>query len=138
VIPTSRGGRIVSGAYVVVVAGLATIGATGDSAGPILIAGLLTLPTSVPAVLGYYVVYGLLAQVPGANPDSGTGSTSCSPSGECHGSSTGDLATWFALTTDVVGILALIVSAVVNIALVGSVFRGRPVASARTRPEVRP
>jgi len=133
VIPTSRVGRIASGAYVVVVGGLATLGVVLDSTGAILLAGLITLPTSVAAVIGYYVVYGLLAQVPGANPDSASGSASCTPNGECHGSSTGDLATWFALTTDLVGILALVVSALVNVAVVGGILRGRPRASPRTR-----
>jgi hypothetical protein len=130
---TSRPGRFAAGAYVAGVAGLATVGAATDSTGMILLAGVLTLPTSVAAVIGYYLVYGLLAQVPGANPDSGSGYGSCTAAGECQGSSSGDLATWFALTTDIVGILALVVSALLNVAIVGGIFRGRPVASPRSR-----
>jgi len=31
------------------------------------------LPSSIVAVPGHYLVYGMLAQIPGANPSSGTG-----------------------------------------------------------------
>lgn len=131
-IPTSRAGRVAAATYVVVVAGLATLGAVIDSTGVIVLAGLITLPTSIPAVIGYYLAYGLLAQVPGVNPDSASGYAACTPAGECDGSNSGDLATWFAVTTDVVGISALVVSALLNVAIVGGIFRGRPRASART------
>jgi hypothetical protein len=124
--------RLVAVAYVVVVAAVATVGFTTESTAMILLAGLLALPTSVPAVIGYYVVYGLLAQVPGANPDSSSGSMSCSSAGDCQGSSTGDLAPWFAVTTEVVGILALTAAALLNVVLVGWLLRGRRAASDRT------
>ena len=39
--------------------------------------------------------------------------------------STGDAATWFVLVTDVVGILALTVAAVLNVALVVTLTRPR-------------
>ena len=132
-------GRLVPVAYVVIVAAVAVIGFTTGSTAVILLAGLLALPASVPAVIGYYVVYGLLAQVPGANPDSSSGSASCTASGECHGSSTGDLATWFVLVTDTVGVLALTLAAVLNVALARLLWRrrrgvrGSASASVRTR-----
>jgi hypothetical protein len=132
-------GRTAGAAYVLVVAAIAAVGFSTESTSAILLAGLLALPASVPAVMAYYVVYGLLAQLPGANPDSGSGSASCTPSGECHGSSTGDLATWFAIVTDVAGILALTVAAVLNVVFVRMLWRSRrgvrgsASASARTR-----
>ena len=130
-------GRVVAAAYVVVVATIATVGFTTGSTAAILLAAALSLPASVPAMIGFYLVYGLLAQVPGANPDSSSGSMSCTAAGECSGSSSGDLATWFVVATDVVGILALTVAAVLNVLLVRMVWRGRRVrgsasASART------
>lgn len=115
----------VGAVYVLTVAAIAAYGFTTESTAAILLAGLLALPTSVPAVIGYYVVYGLLAQVSGANPDSSSGSVSCSSAGACHGSVTGEPATWFLLATDITGILALTVAAVVNVALVRLVIRPR-------------
>jgi hypothetical protein len=110
---------------VLTVAAIAAYGFITESTAAILLAGLLALPTSVPAVIGYYVVYGLLAQVSGANPDNSSGSMSCSSAGDCHGSVTGEPATWFVLATDMTGILALTVAAVVNVALVWLVIRPR-------------
>ncbi|GAA4701105.1 hypothetical protein [Nocardioides conyzicola] len=130
-------GRVAAAAYVVVVATVATVGFTTGSTAGILIAAALSLPASVPAIVGYYLVYGLLALVPGANPDSSTGSMSCTAEGVCSGSSNGDLATWFVVATDAVGIVALTAAAVLNVVLLRMVRRGRRVrgsasASART------
>lgn len=119
--------------YVATVAVVASIGFATGSTAAILLAGLLALPSSVPAIIGYYVVYGLLAQVPGANPDSASGYETCTPIGECDGSSSGDLATWFVVTTGVIGVLALTVAALLNVALVRVLFRGSASASGRTR-----
>lgn len=118
-----RWGLRVGAGYVLVVAAIATYGFSADSTAAILGAGALALPTSILAMIGFYVVYGLLAQVPGANPDSSSGSSSCSSSGACHGSSSGDLASWFVLTTDITGILALTVAAALNVALVVILLR---------------
>ena len=123
-------------AYVLIVAAVAAIGFTTGSTAAILLAGLLALPASVPAVVGYYLLYGLLAQVPGANPGSSSGSATCTPAGECHESSTGDLATWFVVATDVAGILLLTAAALLNVACVRRIrrkLRGSASASARTR-----
>jgi hypothetical protein len=126
-------GRIVAGAYVATVAITATIGFTTDSTAAILLAVLLTLPSGVPAVVGYYLVYGLLAQVPGANPDSVSGYESCTADGECHGSTTGELVTWFAVTTDLIGIVALTAAALLDVVLVRLLLRLRGSASASGR-----
>jgi hypothetical protein len=122
-------GRWVGVVYVLTVVSIATYGFTTESTAAILLAGAVALPTSVPAVIGYYVVYGLLAQVPGANPDSSSGSASCSSSGACQGSVSGDRATWFVFATDLTGILALTVAAVVNVALFRLVIRPRRASS---------
>ena len=120
--------------YLAAVAGLATVGFVQGSPGPIVLAALLALPASIVAVPGYYLVYGLLALVTGANPSSSSGSGSGSTAG---GSSTtvttDDMATWFAVTTHVLGVLALVVAAALNVLLVQAVLsrrRGRraPVA----------
>lgn len=105
----------ISCAYVLAVAVLATWGFTGESTAVILLAALLALPWSIATVPGYYVAYGLLGLVPGANPSTSTGSSSCSGGGTCRSSSTGDLASWFAVATDTLGILALTLAAVLNV-----------------------
>ena len=103
--------------YVLMVAVLATIGFTAASAPVILLTASFSLPSSMFAVLAYYAAYGLLATVPGANPSSSTGSGSCAPNGDCTTSTTGDLAAWFAVTTEVIAILALVAAALLNVAL---------------------
>jgi hypothetical protein len=94
-------------AYVLAVAAVATCGFVAGSTALILVAFALTLPAGLPALLGYYVAYGLLAQLPGANP----------PSGE--------LATWFAVTAAVLGVLAPAVAASTNVLLLRLVLRRR-------------
>jgi hypothetical protein len=116
-------------AYVVVVASTATIGFTTETTGAILLAVVLALPTGVPGLIGYYLAYGLLAQLSGANPDHVSGS--CSSGGGCV--SSGDPASWFTVTTEVVGILALTIAALVNVAVAESLLRGRRATSDRTR-----
>ena len=115
-----------SSTYLAAVAILATAGFVQGSPGPIVLAALLTLPASIVALPGYYLVYGLLALVTGANPSSSSGSGSGSSAG---GSSTtvttGDVATWFAVTTHVLGVLALTVAAAVNVLLVRAVMSRR-------------
>ena len=113
-------------AYLAAVAGLATAGFVQGSPGPIVLAAVLALPASIVAVPCYYLVYGLLALVTGANSSSSSGSGSSSSAG---GSSTtvttDDMATWFAVTTHVLGVLALTVAAAVNVFLVRAVVSRR-------------
>jgi hypothetical protein len=112
-------------AYVLTVAVVSTFGFTTESTAAILLAAFLALPSSVPAVIGYYIAYGLLAQIPGANPSSSTGSGSCSADGDCQTSTTGDAALWFTITTDVVGVLALTGAALLNVVVLRSLIAGR-------------
>lgn len=109
----------------IVVAVVATCGFATGSTALILLATLLALPTGVVTLVGYYLAYGLLALVPGANPSTATGSWSCTADNVCHGTSAGELATWFAVTTTLLGILAPIVAATINVVLLRLVSRRR-------------
>ena len=120
--------------YLAAVAGLATAGFVQDSPGPIVLAAVLALPSSIVAVPCYYLVYGLLALATGANPSSSSGSGSSAAPGDTSTTvTTDDMATWFAVTTHVLGVLALVAAASLNVLLVQAVLsrrRGRraPVA----------
>lgn len=115
--------------YVAVVAAVAALGFSTDTTGLILLAAGLALPAAGLAVPAYYVVYGVLAQVPGANQSRSSGAATCDPDGTCETSSGDGLASWFAITTDVVGIAALTVAAVLNVVLLRMVMAAR-----RSRP----
>lgn len=105
-----------SATYVTVVATTATVGFVAGSPWPILLAGLLTLPVSVVTVPGYYIAYGLLAQVPGANPSITTGvGTQAGPDSPVISVTTGLRATWFVITTATLGVAALTLAALVNV-----------------------
>jgi hypothetical protein len=102
-------------AYVLVVTGVAGFGFVSGSTALILAAVVLALPLSIVALPAFYVVFGLLAMVPGANPDTSTGSATCSPNGDCQSWTSGDPAAWFTVTTEVIGVLALGMAALVNV-----------------------
>jgi hypothetical protein len=105
-----------SSVYVVVVALSATAGFIEESPWPILLAALLALPVSIVALPCYYLGYGFLALVPGANPSSNSGSVLTSPDGTVISSvMTGAPAAWFTITTILLGILALTFAAVLNV-----------------------
>jgi hypothetical protein len=105
----------VGSAYALGVTVIAGLGFVADSTPMILLAALLSLPASVIALPGYYVAYGLLALVPGANPSESTGSSSCTAGGVCESSTSGDPASWFLVTADVLGVLALTSAALLNL-----------------------
>ena len=113
------------GTYALIVMVIAAVGFTTGSTPMILLAAFLALPSSVIAVPAYYVAYGLLALVPGANPSSGTGTGSCTPTGECQVSTTGDLAAWFTIATEVIGILALTAAGLLNVIVLRSLIARR-------------
>jgi len=129
--------RAIALPYVLTVAAVATLGFTIGSTPLILLAAAMTLPSSVVAVPGYYLVFGLLAQVPGANPSHSTGAGSCTPNGGCHESTSGDAAVWFTHTTELVGVLALIAAAVLNAVLLQRLIAAkRHEADAPTQPSM--
>ena len=110
-----------SATYVGVVALSATAGFIEESPWPILLAGLLTLPVSIVALPCYYLAYGFLALVPGANPSSNSGSGLTSADGTVISSvMTGAPAEWFTITTTCLGILTLTIAAVLNILILRS------------------
>ena len=112
-------------AYVMVVLVVAGVGFITGSTAAILVAALLAVPSSFAGLVGYYVTYGLLAQVPGANPSSSSGSSSCTTAGECTTSTSGDLADWLAVTADVLGILALTAAALLNVLILQALLVAR-------------
>ena len=112
--------------YGVAVALIAALGFTEQSPWPILLAALLAVPSSIVAVPCYYLAYGFLALIPGANPSSSSGSATLAPDGRMLTSvSTGTPAAWFTVTTFVLGILALTVAAFVNVRLLRSLAARR-------------
>ena len=115
---------LLEAAYMLAVAGLAASGFVAGTTALILAATVLALPTGVVALVGYYLLYGLLALVPGANPDTNQG-FSCSAAAMCRGHETGELASWFALSGVVIGVLLLTVAAACNVALLRFARRAR-------------
>jgi len=102
----------------VAVASTAAVGFIGRSPWPILLAALLAIPASMVTLPCYYVAYGLLALIPGANPSSSSGSETFAPDGTLLSSvSSGMPAAWFTITMCVLGILALAVAALLNVLL---------------------
>lgn len=101
-------GRAVGWIYVSVVAGVAALGFLTDATAVILLAAVLALPCAAVTLPGYYVAYGLLAQLPGADPPTGGG--------------------WLWIAADAVGILALTAGALANVVL------WRMLLAARRRP----
>jgi len=116
------------------VAAVSAVGFATGSTSTILVAALLALPSSVIAVPAYYVFYGLLAQVPGANPSASTGSSSCAPEGDCQASTSGDPAAWFTLATEAVGILALTAAALLNALVLRNLIAARRARLQRPTP----
>ena len=109
---------VVSWAYVAGVGVLAGVGFIGQSPWLILLAALLAVPVSLVAMPCFYVAYGLLAQIPGANPSTSTGSAAVSTDGASLWSvTTGSTASWFTITTHVLGIVTLVVAATLNVRL---------------------
>ncbi len=111
--------------YVLVVTVLAAVGFLGHNPVPIIAASALALPCSPALVAGYYLLYGLLAQIPGANPNTNSGSGTTLPDGSVVSTTVGEQATWFAVTTPILGILALTLAAYLNVVIVGSIRAGR-------------
>jgi hypothetical protein len=102
---------------VLAVAALSTWGFASGSTVTILLTALLASPAGPAALVVYYLTYGVLALVPGANPDMNSGSATCSAGGTCQVSESGDLATWFGVSTVVIAVLLLVAAAVANVAL---------------------
>jgi hypothetical protein len=118
-----------SAGYVATVAVLATAGFVTGTTWPILLAGALTVPASLVALPGYYLGYGLLALVPGANPDHSAGSGTVTSHGTLVTSTSAGNPAWFTGATIALGIAALVLAALVNVVLV------RLLLGRRTEPD---
>jgi hypothetical protein len=125
-------------AYVLVVTLVAALGFVTGSTALILAAVVLALPAGVVALPAFYVVFGLLALVPGANPDTATGTATCTPSGACRAWTSGDPAAWFLVTTEVLGVLALAVAALLNVVLLNLILRARRASPPASPPTLSP
>lgn len=121
--------------YAAVVAALTALGAALQSPWPLLAAAVVTLPSSLIALPTYYLAYGLLAVVSGANPSTATGSGSGTPGGVSTTSESAGTALWFVLVTDLVLVLLLVAAAVLNVLLYQRIRerRRRWVAAAAAR-----
>lgn len=117
-----------SSVYVVAVSSLAAVGFIEGTPGPIILAAVLALPTSLIAMPGYYVLFGLLALVPGANPSTTSGSAMGAADGTVISSvSSGSPAHWFTVTTVVLGIVVFAAAATLNVLLARTLLARRNV-----------
>lgn len=107
-----------SSLYVVSTTVIAAVGVIEKSPWPVLVAAFLTLPASIAVVPCYYLIYGMLAQVPGANPSSSSGYGVQNADGTRIVSvTTGAQAPWFVVTTQAVEIIAFTFAAVLMVLL---------------------
>lgn len=118
-----------SSVYVVAISSLAALGFIEGTPWPIILAAVLALPSSLIAVPAYYVLYGLLALVPGANPSTSSGSETGAADGTVTSTvSSGSLAGWFDVTTVALGIALLAAAAILNVLLARTLMARRNVA----------
>jgi len=103
--------------YVLCVTAVAVWGFYTDTTATILLAVLVSLPMGGPALVGYYMAYGVLAGVSGANPDTVRSHGRCTPSGGCESFTTGETPEWFLHTMDIIGVVAFVAAAVLNVVL---------------------
>jgi hypothetical protein len=95
---------------------------------------VLAMPTSLIAVPGYYLAYGLLALFPGANPSDSAGSGTATADGATLSTASGSAATWFTLATHLLGILALTAAAILNVLAARTLAARRQAAIAGIPP----
>ncbi len=122
--------------YIVTVTLVAAAGFAGQTLWLVVVAALLAVPASIVALPCYYLTYGLLALVPGANPSSSSGSRTAAPGGRVLSTvGSGEPAAWFTVAAVVLGVLSLALAASVNVRLARSVSaRRRSGGAAPTAP----
>jgi hypothetical protein len=125
---------LVGSIYAFGVATVSTLGFITGSTPAIVLVAILTLPGSIVAIPAFYIVYGLMAQIPGANPSMASGSSSCAANGDCQVSTTGEAAAWFTLATGFVGVLALTAAALANAAILRSLISAHDRPAPTTEP----
>ncbi len=118
--------------YVAAVGLCAAWGFAVGSPWPVVLAAAAAVPASLVAAPLYYVMYGLLALVPGANPSSSAGSGSSSAAGGTDSSYvTGEPAAWFTVTTHTLGVVTLMLAATTDVLLVRALVARHRTGSAR-------
>ena len=124
---------------VVAISSLAALGFIEGTPGPIIVAAVLALPTSLIAAPGYYVLFGLLALVPGANPSTSSGTGTGAADGTAISSvSSGLPAHWFTVSTVVLGIVVLAAAAILNVLLARTLMARRKVVPSQHEPDLLP
>ncbi len=114
-------------AYVALVAALVAMGMVLQTPAPFIVAALLTLPSSIAAVPLYYVLYGVTALIPGANPSSSSGEGGSTPGGGSVSVVTGEPALWFTVSMGVLAVIVMAAAAYAN-ALAIKAIRARGTA----------
>jgi hypothetical protein len=116
--------------YVAAVTVMAAVGFVAETPVPILLAALLTLPASLVALPSYYLTYGLLAWITGANSETSSGYGGGSADGSVTWSVVmGGPPAWLTLTSGLLGVLALTAAAVTNAAVLQAIRERRQVQS---------
>jgi hypothetical protein len=129
-VPWSFGGSV----YAVAVGALATAGFAASKTYLILLAGLLTLPSSLVSIPAFYAAYGLLTLLPGAaSAQESSSSGFCAAGRVCEESSTGGGAAWLSYADGALGVLALVGAALVNVVVLRLIMSRR-----RSRAAVSP
>jgi hypothetical protein len=118
---------------VITVAALVAAGMLLQSPGLFVVAAVMTIPSSIAAVPTYYVLYGITALIPGANPSSGSGKGVSTPGGGTVSVVTGEPALWFTVSMGVLAVVVMALAAYAN-ALALKAIRER--AGHRHRPEL--
>ena len=111
--------------YVAAVMLLAAVGFATGQALLVGIAALVTLPVGIAAVPMIYLMAGVMAFVPGANPSQASGSGYAGPHGHVVVTQTGQPASWYLVSIDVVGVVVLVLAAVANVLLLDLLVRRR-------------
>ena len=124
----TRRWSVASTLYVIATGLLASVGFALANPWPILLATLITLPSSIIALPAYYLAYGLLSQLSGANPSTSSGSGSVSSDGAVTSTiSIAMPAEWLTTLTPILGVGAIVAAAIAN------VFITRTLAAQRKR-----
>lgn len=100
--------------YVALIAALVAAGMLLQTPGPFIVAAVLTLPASIAAIPLYYVLYGVTALIPGANPSSSSGQGTSTPGGGSVSVVTGLPAPWFTIAMGVLAVIVMAAAAYAN------------------------
>ena len=103
--------------YVIAVGVVAATGFFASWGAAIALAVVFTLPSIVVFLPAYYLAYGVVALIPGANPSTASGSGTVAADGTVTSVVVGDSPAWFTVLTHLMGTCALVAAALVNVLL---------------------